>query len=131
MRATRITYVGELGWELYVPMEQGARVWDLLHEAGRPDGAVPVGIGVYGTTGRLEKCYRGWKVDLEIGFSPFDASLDRFVDLHKSDFVGRDALLADLATERGALSADGRAAVDRVPPGRRTSRCTGPGPRRS
>src|SRR6476661_3676987 len=56
--ASRISYVGELGWELYVPMEQGARVWDLLHEAGKPDGAVPVGIGVYGTTGRLEKGYR-------------------------------------------------------------------------
>ena len=60
--ASRISYVGELGWELYVPMEQGARVWDLLHEAGRPDGAVPVGIGVYGTTGRIEKGYRAYGV---------------------------------------------------------------------
>ena len=63
--ASRISYVGELGWELYVPMEQGARVWDLLHEAGRPDGAVPVGIGVYGTTGRLEKGYRAYGFELD------------------------------------------------------------------
>ena len=63
--ASRISYVGELGWELYVPMEQGARLWDLLHEAGKPDGAVPVGIGVYGTTGRIEKGYRAYGFELD------------------------------------------------------------------
>ncbi len=46
--ASRISYVGELGWELYAPIELGARVWDTLWEAGRPAGLVPVGIGVYG-----------------------------------------------------------------------------------
>ena len=56
--ASRISYVGELGWELYVPMEQGAGLWDALWEAGAGHGLVPVGIGVYGTTGRLEKGYR-------------------------------------------------------------------------
>ncbi|MGZ6546261.1 MAG: GcvT family protein, partial [Actinomycetota bacterium] len=56
--ASRISYVGELGWELYVPMEQGARLWDLLWEAGRAHGAEPVGIGAYAVTGRLEKGYR-------------------------------------------------------------------------
>ena len=65
MLASRISYVGELGWELYVPMEQGARLWDLLHEAGKPDGAVPVGIGVYGTTGRIEKGYRAYGFELD------------------------------------------------------------------
>src|SRR3712207_8176919 len=49
--ASRISYVGELGWELYVPIEHGAKLWDLLFEAGEEFGAVPVGIGVYGTTG--------------------------------------------------------------------------------
>ena len=62
--ASRISYVGDLGWELYVPMEQGARLWSLLHEAGAPDGAVPVGIGVYGTTGRIEKGYRAYGAEL-------------------------------------------------------------------
>ncbi|HYN52841.1 MAG TPA: FAD-dependent oxidoreductase, partial [Thermoleophilaceae bacterium] len=55
--ASRISYVGDLGWELYVPIEQGAKLWDIVWEAGRPHGVVPAGIGVYGTTGRLEKCY--------------------------------------------------------------------------
>ena len=60
MLASRISYVGELGWELHVPMEQGARLWDALLDAGTPRGLVPVGIGVYGTTGRLEKGYRAY-----------------------------------------------------------------------
>jgi glycine cleavage system aminomethyltransferase T len=56
--ASRISYVGELGWELYAPMEQGAALWNTVWEAGQPFGIVPAGIGVYGTTGRIEKCYR-------------------------------------------------------------------------
>ncbi len=47
--ASRISYVGELGWELYVPFEQGARLWDMVWEAGQKFGIAPVGIGVYGT----------------------------------------------------------------------------------
>jgi glycine cleavage system aminomethyltransferase T len=54
--ASRISYVGDLGWELYVSFEQGARLWDIVAEAGQPHGIIPAGIGVYGTTGRLEKC---------------------------------------------------------------------------
>jgi len=57
--ASRISYIGELGWEIYVPIEEGARAWDALFSAGRDHGLVPVGIGVYATTGRLEKGYRG------------------------------------------------------------------------
>ena len=49
--ASRISYVGDLGWELYVPIEQGARLWDVLWEAGEPHGLTACGIGVYGTTG--------------------------------------------------------------------------------
>jgi glycine cleavage system aminomethyltransferase T len=52
--AFRISYVGELGWELYTKMEQGLRLWDILWEAGQPHEILPVGLGVYGTTGRLE-----------------------------------------------------------------------------
>ena len=63
--ASRISYVGELGWELYVPMSRARRLWELLHEAGAPHGAVPVGIGVYGTTGRIEKGYRAYGSELD------------------------------------------------------------------
>src|SRR5690349_19849067 len=63
--ASRISYVGDLGWELYVPIEQGARLWDTLWEAGRPHELTACGIGVYGTTGRLEKCYRAFAAELE------------------------------------------------------------------
>ena len=63
--ASRISYVGELGWELYVPFAQAAQLWDAVLEAGKDHGAVPVGIGVYGTTGRLEKGYRAYGAELD------------------------------------------------------------------
>src|SRR5205814_1621756 len=63
--ASRISYVGDLGWELYAPMERGLELWDALWEAGRPHGVVPAGIGVYGTTGRLEKAYRAFGAELD------------------------------------------------------------------
>jgi glycine cleavage system aminomethyltransferase T/glycine/D-amino acid oxidase-like deaminating enzyme len=91
--ASRISYVGELGWELYVPMEQGARLWRLLHEAGRPHGAVPVGIGVYGGTGRLEKCYRAFGFELDGERSIVEAGMQR-PKVKTANFVGRDAYLA-------------------------------------
>ncbi|MEO7070808.1 MAG: FAD-dependent oxidoreductase, partial [Nostocoides sp.] len=56
--ASRISYVGEFGWELYAPIEVGAALWERLLEAGQPHGLVPAGIGIYGTTGRIEKGYR-------------------------------------------------------------------------
>jgi len=55
--ASRISYVGDLGWELYVPMEQGLRLWETLWEAGQAHGITACGMGVYGTTGRIEKSY--------------------------------------------------------------------------
>jgi len=91
--ASRISYVGELGWELYVPMEQGARLWDLLHEAGQPDGAVPVGIGVYGTTGRIEKGYRAYGFELDGERTIIEAGMQR-PKVKAADFVGRDAYVA-------------------------------------
>ena len=71
--ASRISYVGDLGWELYVPIEQGARLWDIVAEAGEPHGIIPAGIGVYGTTGRLEKCYRAYGAELEGDFNVVEA----------------------------------------------------------
>ncbi|MGI8677276.1 MAG: GcvT family protein [Jatrophihabitans sp.] len=90
--ASRISYVGELGWELYVPMEQGARLWDLVLDAGQPHGAVPVGIGVYGTTGRLEKGYRAYGAELDSERTIVEAGMAR-PKVKDADFIGRDAYL--------------------------------------
>src|SRR5256884_10017603 len=73
--ASRISYVGDLGWELYVPMEQCLLLWDTLWEAGRPHGLAACGIGVYGTTGRLEKCYRAHGNELETEYNVVEAGM--------------------------------------------------------
>jgi glycine cleavage system aminomethyltransferase T len=88
--ASRISYVGDLGWELYVPAEQGARLWDLVWEAGREHGAVPCGIGVYGTTGRLEKCYRAYGTELESEYTVVEADM-AWGKVKEQDFVGKEA----------------------------------------
>jgi glycine cleavage system aminomethyltransferase T len=88
--ASRISYVGELGWELYLPMEQGQRLWDILWEAGQAHGVVPVGIGVYGTTGRLEKGYRAYGMELELEYDLVETGMAR-PTVKESDFVGKEA----------------------------------------
>jgi heterotetrameric sarcosine oxidase gamma subunit len=91
--ASRISYVGELGWELHVPAEQGGAVWDTLWAAGQPSGLVAVGIGVYGTTGRLEKGYRAYGAELEAGYNLVEAGLTR-PKVKAQDFLGKAAYLA-------------------------------------
>jgi len=91
--ASRISYVGELGWELYVPMEQGAGLWDALWEAGAGHGLVPVGIGVYGTTGRLEKGYRALGNELTADYTLVEAGMTR-PKVKEHAFTGKDAYLA-------------------------------------
>jgi glycine cleavage system aminomethyltransferase T/glycine/D-amino acid oxidase-like deaminating enzyme len=88
--ASRISYVGDLGWELYVPIEQGARLWDILVQAGGPQGLAPVGIGVYGTTGRLEKCYRAYGAELEGEFNVVEAGM-AWGKVKDQDFIGKEA----------------------------------------
>jgi glycine cleavage system aminomethyltransferase T/glycine/D-amino acid oxidase-like deaminating enzyme len=90
--ASRISYVGELGWEIYVPIEQGLRVWDALWEAGRPQGLAPVGIGTYAVTARLEKGYRAHGNELELDFNLVEAGMAR-PTVKDADFVGREAYL--------------------------------------
>ena len=104
--ASRISYVGELGWELYVAMDDAARLWDALLEAGQPHGAVPVGIGVYGTTGRIEKGYRAYGYELDSERTIVEAGMQR-PKVKAADFVGKEAYLA----QREALSTTGPAAV--------------------
>jgi glycine cleavage system aminomethyltransferase T/glycine/D-amino acid oxidase-like deaminating enzyme len=88
--ASRISYVGELGWEIYVPIEQGLRVWDALWRAGRPHGMAPVGIGTYAVTARLEKGYRAHGAELELDFDLVEAGMAR-PTLKDADFGGRQA----------------------------------------
>lgn len=100
--ASRISYVGELGWELYVSMGDAAQLWESLLEAGEPHGAVPVGIGVYGTTGRLEKGYRAYGAELDAERSIVEAGMQR-PKVKAADFVGREAYLAQRDAEPQAV----------------------------
>jgi len=100
--ASRISYVGDLGWELYVPMEQGARLWDVLFEAGVPHSLTACGIGVYGTTGRLEKCYRAYGAELESEYTVVEAGMQR-PKVKEQDFVGKEAHLRHREEEPAAI----------------------------
>jgi glycine cleavage system aminomethyltransferase T/glycine/D-amino acid oxidase-like deaminating enzyme len=100
--ASRISYVGDLGWELYVPIEQGARLWDIIAEAGAPHGIIPAGIGVYGTTGRLEKCYRAYGAELEGEFNVVEAGM-AWGKVKDQDFVGKEAHLGHRDEEPAAI----------------------------
>jgi glycine cleavage system aminomethyltransferase T/glycine/D-amino acid oxidase-like deaminating enzyme len=99
---SRISYVGELGWELYVPMEQGARLWDVLWQAGEPHGVVPVGIGVYAITARLEKSYRAHGNELDLEYDLVEAGMAGRA-VKDDDFIGRDAYLKQRAEEPAAV----------------------------
>ena len=100
--ASRISYVGELGWELYVAADDAAMLWDTLLEAGAAHGAVPVGIGVYGTTGRLEKGYRAFGVELDAERSIVEAGMAR-PKVKAADFTGRAAYLAQRESDPQAV----------------------------
>lgn len=90
--ASRVTYVGELGWEFYCPMEYGLRLWDTLWEAGRPFGMVAAGYKAIDSL-RLEKGYRYWSGEIGPDYTPFEAGLGFAVKLEKDNFIGREALL--------------------------------------
>ena len=91
--AVRVTYVGELGWELYCPTEFGRGLWDSLWEAGTGHGLVAGGYKAIDSL-RLEKGYRVWGADITPDETPFEAGLGFAVKLDKGDFIGRDALVA-------------------------------------
>ncbi|RME85844.1 MAG: FAD-dependent oxidoreductase [Caldilineae bacterium] len=90
--AYRVTYVGELGWELYAPMEYGLALWDTLWQAGEPLGMVAGGYRAIDSL-RLEKGYRYWSLDITPLENPLEAGLTFAVRLDKPDFIGREALL--------------------------------------
>lgn len=96
VRAIRITYTGELGWELHHPIEYSRTLYELLLEAGEPLGLADVGYRALDSL-RLEKGYRLWGVDITPQYTPLEAGLERFVRLDKGDFIGRDALVRQAA----------------------------------
>ncbi|WP_159710917.1 GcvT family protein [Geminicoccus flavidas] len=91
--AMRLSYAGELGYELHVPMEHVREVYGRVKAGGRAFGLRHFGIYALESM-RLEKCYRSWGADLVTEYTPFEAGLDRFVDLAKPGFVGRERLIA-------------------------------------
>jgi 4-methylaminobutanoate oxidase (formaldehyde-forming) len=93
VRAARVGYVGELGWELHIPMEQALHVYETLREAGRGHGIADAGYRAIETL-RLEKGYVYWSSDVTPDTNPFEAGLGFGVALDKGDFIGRDALAA-------------------------------------
>jgi glycine cleavage system aminomethyltransferase T/glycine/D-amino acid oxidase-like deaminating enzyme len=100
--AIRLSYVGELGWELYVPNEHGAALWDALWEAGRPHGLIAAGSGAF-TSMRIEKGYRLWGTDIHTEYNPYEAGLGFAVRRNKGDFIGEDALVAARKTGIGQM----------------------------
>jgi glycine cleavage system aminomethyltransferase T/glycine/D-amino acid oxidase-like deaminating enzyme len=100
--ASRISYVGDLGWELYVPIEQGQKLWDTIWEAGQPHGLAPVGIGVYGTTGRLEKSYRAYGFELESEYNVCEAGMAA-PKVKDEQFTGKQAHLRHRDEEAAAV----------------------------
>jgi glycine cleavage system aminomethyltransferase T len=99
--ALRISYVGEMGWELHFPTECGRYLWDILAETGKSFGIIPCGIGVYGTTGRIEKSYRLYGAELESSFSPVECGLARR-NVKDADFIGKEAYLLEREAEPAA-----------------------------
>jgi glycine cleavage system aminomethyltransferase T/glycine/D-amino acid oxidase-like deaminating enzyme len=90
--ALRLSYVGELGWELYTTADMGLKLWDTLWQAGQGLGIVAAGRGAF-TSLRLEKGYRSFGADMTYEHDPYEAGLGFAVKLDKGDFIGRDALL--------------------------------------
>ncbi|WP_344025794.1 FAD-dependent oxidoreductase [Pseudonocardia kongjuensis] len=87
----RLSYVGELGWEIYTGAEYGRKLWDVLFDAGRPLGAVAAGRAAFNSL-RLEKGYRSWGTDMTSEHDPYQAGLGFAVRSKETAFVGRDAL---------------------------------------
>jgi len=92
VRAMRVNFVGDLGWELHHPIAYQNLIFDALVEAGEKFGLGMCGMRAMDSL-RMEKSYRMWGQDLTRDYTPFEAGLGRFVKFDKGDFVGRDALL--------------------------------------
>ena len=94
VRLLRVNYVGELGWELHVPMGNLKTVYDALMKAGAPHGIQLFGSYAMNSL-RMEKSYRGWGSELTTEIDMFEASMGRFIRLEKEDFIGKAASLSN------------------------------------
>jgi len=92
----RVSYVGELGFELHHPVEHQQALYEAVRGAGEPLGLVDFGYRALDSL-RLEKAYRLWGADMSADWTPLEAGLERFVAFAKGDFVGREALLRQRA----------------------------------
>ena len=122
VRALRVTYVGELGWELHVPIQSLATVFDVLIVAGQPEGLRPAGYRAIESL-RLEKGYRAWGADITPNDTPYHAGLGWAVKLKTGlQFIGRAAcekissqpltkMLAGFTTEREDVVLSGRETI--------------------
>ena len=91
--AARVNFVGELGWELHHPIEYQNHIFDALFKAGEDLGIKPFGIRAMDAM-RLEKSYRMVGTEMSIEYAALESGLDRFVNMQKDDFIGRDGLAA-------------------------------------
>ena len=89
--AMRVSYVGELGWEIYADADVGLRLWDALWDAGQDFGITAGGRSAFNSL-RLEKGYRAWGSDMTAEHTPFEAGVGFAVRMDKGDFLGRAAL---------------------------------------
>lgn len=119
----RISYVGENGWEVYTKMEHGLRLWDTIAAAGAEFGVIPVGMGVYAVTGRIEKGYRLMGAELESEYNPVEAGLSR-AKVKADDFIGKAEYLKARAGKPCAimctlemLDQTGKTGIKRYPTG--------------
>ncbi|MDQ0758862.1 GcvT family protein [Streptomyces canus] len=101
--AMRLSYVGELGWELYTTADQGLKLWDTLWRAARPLGGIAAGRGAFNTL-RLEKGYRSFGTDMTYEHDPYEAGVGFAVKADKEDFVGKAALERRRADVRRKLT---------------------------
>jgi glycine cleavage system aminomethyltransferase T len=97
----RLSYVGELGWELYTTAEHGLRLWDALWAQGQRFGIVAAGRAAFNSL-RMEKGYRSWGTDMTTEHNPFEAGLGFAVRAQKDNYVGHEALagVSDDTVER-------------------------------
>jgi dimethylglycine dehydrogenase len=98
LTAMRVSYVGELGWELHLASTDLCAVYHALWQAGADFGLVNFGSYALNCM-RIEKAYHGWGADFGSEYTLFDAELEKFVDFDKTDFVGREAVLAQREVE--------------------------------
>ena len=104
LRATRITYVGELGWELYIPREKSLQVWLSLIEAGKEFNLRPCGYRAIESL-RLEKGYRAWAGEINSETNPYEAGLGFAVSMKKEKFIGREAVQTAESSNKRKLTA--------------------------